>query len=426
MPRSVRDHRLETRAARLRVAARAEPYWVLLSEGFHLGYYKGSRVAKWVVRYRPVGRAGGYNKATLGEADDSQDANDTTVLSYGQAQDKARAWLTKQQGGGKSRAKYTVSDVLDDYIDGFTGKDLVNTQRRIEQFIRPVLGHVRVDQLTSDQVEKFRNDRAKTPARLRTSKKVTEQKYRPLDTDEEKRKRRSTANRDMTVLKAALNAAFNRRVVSSDAAWRTVKPFKGVDRAKLRYLTDDEARRIVNGAAAEFRPIVQASLLTGARWGELRRVRVVDVDLSAATAWLQETKGSDPRVCYLEEEGVEHFRQHMAGKTGDDLIFPGPTGARWNDSQQIRRMDDASSNGKVTPAATFHDLRRTYGARLAIRGVPMAVIAEALGHKDERITRKHYAHLAPSYVADTVRANAAGLGIVQKSNVESLGGSGSV
>ncbi len=57
----------------------------------------------------------------------------------------------------------------------------------------------------------------------------------------------------------------------------------------------------------------------------------------------------------------------------------------------------------------FHDLRVTYGAR---QGVPMAVIAEALGHADERITRKHYAHLAPSYVAQTIREAAAGLGIV--------------
>ena len=69
---------------------------------------------------------------------------------------------------------------------------------------------------------------------------------------------------------------------------------------------------------------------------------------------------------------------------------------------------------------TFHDLRRTYGARLAVKGVPMAVIAEALGHADERITRKHYAHLSPSYVADTVRRTVAGLGIVSGDNVRTL------
>jgi integrase len=40
-----------------------------------------------------------------------------------------------------------------------------------------------------------------------------------------------------------------------------------------------------------------------------------------------------------------------------------------------------------------------------MRGVPMGVIAAQLGHADTRMTEKHYAHLAPSYVADTIRAH---------------------
>ena len=38
---------------------------------------------------------------------------------------------------------------------------------------------------------------------------------------------------------------------------------------------------------------------------------------------------------------------------------------------------------------------------LALRG-PI-VVAEALGHSGTRMAEKHYAHLAPSYVADTIR-----------------------
>ena len=41
----------------------------------------------------------------------------------------------------------------------------------------------------------------------------------------------------------------------------------------------------------------------------------------------------------------------------------------------------------------------------------MGVIAEQLGHADTRMTEKHYAHLAPSYVADTIRAHFPVLGI---------------
>ena len=35
----------------------------------------------------------------------------------------------------------------------------------------------------------------------------------------------------------------------------------------------------------------------------------------------------------------------------------------------------------------------------------MAVIARQLGHSDTRMTERHYAHLAPNYVADTIRVN---------------------
>jgi hypothetical protein len=52
-----------------------------------------------------------------------------------------------------------------------------------------------------------------------------------------------------------------------------------------------------------------------------------------------------------------------------------------------------------------------------MRGVPMGIIAAQLGHADTRMTEKHYAHLAPSYVADTIRAQLAPLGIVDGSNV---------
>jgi hypothetical protein len=55
-----------------------------------------------------------------------------------------------------------------------------------------------------------------------------------------------------------------------------------------------------------------------------------------------------------------------------------------------------------------------------MRGVPLGVIAEQLGHADTRMTEKHYARLAPSYVADTIRARFPALGIKDWDRVVSL------
>jgi integrase len=291
----------------------------------------------------------------------------------------------------------------------------------VEAVIKPALGHLEVAALTSKVIGDWHTERAKSPARLRTRKGATKQNERLVEGAEAVRRRRSTANRDLTVLKAALNRAAEHRDWLPVGAWSRVKPFARVDVAKRRYLSDEEARRLVNAVDEEFRPIVRAALLTGGRYGELRHAKVRDYDRQSHTLYLSETKSAEPRPAYLDEDGVSMLNRSTAGKVPDDFIFTRSNGAQWERSHQLRRMEEASAKAQI-PKTSFHDLRRTYGARLALRGVPMAVIAEAMGHKDERITRKHYAHLAPSYVSKTVRAAIAGLGVVEQSNVVPISG----
>lgn len=414
MARTVIDAKLAKREQRLRLVVRKEPYWLMLNEGEHLGYYRGALVAKWVARYRQPGGETAYQRTTLGEADDHADADGSVVLNFKQAQEAARKWLAGlHRNNGRRTGAYTVSNALDDYLAAFQGRDLENTRRRIEAIIRPALGAKAVEKLTADTIADWLNSLASSPARSRTGR-GAEQNYRPLgNTDEERRRRRSSANRILTILKAALNAAYRNGRVNADDAWRRVRPFPKADASKLRYLSDDEARRLVNACDPNFRPIVQAALLTGARYSELATLQVRDFDRVAQTVILRETKAGITRAVYLEEEGVRLFDQAAIGKASSDLLFPRPDGKRWGASQQTRPLAQACQNARLEPTG-FHDLRRTYGARLALRGVPMAVIAEALGHADERITRRHYAHLSKSYVADTVRAAVSGFGVFDK------------
>jgi integrase len=423
MGRTVKDARLQDRASRSRLPISSDIYWRAINEGCHLGYYRGARGGKWVVRYRKPGSGTGYVKVRLGEADDVRDADGETILDWRQAQDKAHDWFDGQaRGGRKAAGPYTVGNALDDYVAGFRGKSgsvPVDLTSRIESIIRPALGHYEVVDLTTEIIRKWHEGRAKSPAKLRTAKRAERQNERPVDTAEAVRRRRSTANRDLTVLKAALNRAADDRDWLSVDAWLKVKPFGKVDVAKRRYLNDDESRRLVNGTDEDFRPMVKAALLTGGRYGELRHARVKDYDRQSKTLWLSETKGVEPRPAYLDAEGVTMLDELTAGKSPEDYIFVRTGGGMWGKAHQTRPMDEAVARAKIAKTS-FHDLRRTYGARLALRGVPMAVIAEAMGHKDERITRKHYAHLAPSYVADTVRAAISGMGIVEPSNVKRI------
>lgn len=411
MGRTVHDAKLGKREQRLRLDERKKPYWLTLNEGEHLGYYRGARVAKWLARYRRPGTSGNYTEKTIAEADDTRDADGTVILDFRQAQQAARKWFDEMhRNEGRKMGPYTVDDAMDAYMLQFQGKDRMNTQRRIDVLIKPVLGKIEVVGLTTDKIAQWHRDRAAAPARLRTAKNA-KQNERELETADAKRKRRSTANRDLTVLKAALNFAYHDGKTATDDAWRKLRPFPNVERAKLRYLSDDESRRLVNACDAGFRPMVIAALLTGARYQELTGAKVGDLDARSGTLMLTDTKANRPRVVYLEAEGVGLFKRAAVGKTGDALLFPRPDGERWTASQQARPLAAACETAKIVPAASFHDLRRTYGARLAVKGVPMAVIAEALGHADERITRRHYAHLSESYVSQQVREHVAGLGV---------------
>jgi integrase len=107
----------------------------------------------------------------------------------------------------------------------------------------------------------------------------------------EMRKRRATVNRTWTTLRAALNKAFENNKVGSDIQWRKVKPFKGVEKARVRYLEMAEATRLGNVSDPVFRKILQGGFLTGARWGQLPRLVVEDFNGDAGTIRMSTRKG---------------------------------------------------------------------------------------------------------------------------------------
>jgi integrase len=412
MARIVENADLQNRQQRLRLEFRKKPYWMTLSEGQHLGYYRGRRVRKWVARFRQPGGSRSYQEATIAEADDYVDSDGSKILSFKQAQETARRWFADMgQNDYCSSRPYLVADALNDYLESFAGKDLENTRRRIEAIICPQIGGHDTAKLTAKIIVDWHLALANAPARLRTAPGAA-QNYRPTaNTADARRSRRSSANRILTILKAALNVAYRNEKIADDNAWRRVRPFAKADAPRLRSLGDDESRRLVSACNANFRPMVMAALLTGARYSELATLEVRDFDAQSQSLWLRDTKSGTPRPVYLEGEGFRLVSEAIVGKSRTEMIFPRPDGKRWGAAHQMRPMQAACRAAGLEPVG-FHDLRRTYGARLARKGVPMAVIAEALGHADERITRKHYAHLAPSYVAQTIREAAAGLGIV--------------
>ena len=422
MARKARNERLETRTARLRLPVRREPYFHQIQEGRGLGYRRlpGSKSGTWIARHYERDRVPRNTYKSLGSADDYMEADGDGTLTYHQALDAAAEWFASLSRGPKA-APISVADATARYMAHYLakgGKAERETVSVIAAHILPKLGTMKVDGLTAGTIKAWHDALATTPARLRADA-SGKRKSRPATDSVAKRARRSTANRILTVLKAILNLAYRDGLAESDDAWRRVQPFANVDAAKVRYLTDDEATRLVNACDPAFRPLVIAGLLTGCRYGELCNLHAGDLDLEHGRATVRESKASKPRIVTLTSEAVRLFEQAAAGKPRTALVLTREDGAPWGKGHQSRRLADACKAASIAPAIGAHILRHTHASRLAMAGTPMSVIAAQLGNS-EAICAKHYAHLSPSYIADRMRSGFADMGIVPETSLKPI------
>ncbi len=294
MGRTVRDTNLEKPAARARLAARGKPYWRVLESGLHLGYRRTKAGGgSWTARRFLGDRK--YAERGLGFADDLQEADGVTVLTFSDAQGKAREWWKAAEraelGLAPADGPFNVAMALEAYFNDRErrgSKGLPKDRAAARSRISPALGDVELQKLTTKKIRDWHTGLATTPKLVRTGRMVKKaKKGPPVDAKnaDAVRARRATANRTLTVLKAALNHAFHDGRAASDETWRKVKPFREADAPVVHFLSEDECRRIVNASDGAFRNLVRAALLTGCRYGELTRMRGTDFNAEAGSSF---------------------------------------------------------------------------------------------------------------------------------------------
>jgi integrase len=367
MARTVRDANLETRTARARLKARGKPYYRAIEPGLHLGYRKpvGGGTGKWVVR-RYVGKQA-YAVERIGTADDFSDADGQAVLDYRQVQEKARRGMVERahEAAGKS-GSLTVRQACESYIEFLrahkkTGDD---ADGRLKKHVLPMLGDRPIVELIKSEIDKCHR------AMVRRG-----------DDPEVERKSKDSANRVLTSLKAALNRAFSdeSNKISTDAAWRRVKPFENVGRARQVHLGVVQSNRLINVCTGALRKMVTATLLTGARAPhELASLRVRDFRPDLATLSINGGK-TGSRDIVLTKEAVRWFREISAGRAPDELLLPRDDRTPWTRSEHTRDMLDAVAKAKLPKGCTIHSLRHTYASQSLLAGMNIKLLAENMG-----------------------------------------------
>ncbi len=439
MARTKRSAKLDSRSARLDDLVAEQMHQEPLEPGKYLCYRrpKSGASGSWFARLRPAHSPTKLLQARLGTADDFMEADGRGTLTYKQACNKAEIWFREQadaahfQATGEAVRKgpYTVADAMADYLKdaerrGVKGIKIMTLTSNAH--IIPALGGIETSKLTKPKIEDWLHSLAEASRRKTGRPRGEGDEVEHLaapSTEDEKRARKDTANRILTNLRSALNLAHANGKAIGPTPWKDVERFKNVGAARVRFLSVEEQRRLVNVCPAGFKELVQAALYTGSRYGELCRLTVRDFNAKAGTLFIETSKSGKPRHITLTQEGIDWFKALVAGKPSGSLLFTRPNAKgkerkrldnpfAWAPHDQKKAMLKACEDAKID-AIGFHELRHTYASGLVNAGVPLAFVAAQLGHADTSMVEKHYGHLCPTAKAEAIRKLAPVLAIAE-------------
>jgi integrase len=233
----------------------------------------------------------------------------------------------------------------------------------------------------------------------------------------------------LTALKAMLNWAVEMQLIEANPLGK-IKRLAEIDSdQKVRYLTEDERRRLyaaleareerirkarknhiewqtereyepspeINSEFADYlRPMVLLSLNTGVRRGSVFGLRWGDIDFQTKTLTLRGDNVKSGKITRLPLnriafEVLTKWREQSTGKSDTDLIFSSAGGEEFDN---VRKSWTGVLKAARITNFRWHDMRHDFASQLVMRGVSLMQVSKLLGHADIKMTMR-YAHLTP-------------------------------
>ncbi|MFP4309852.1 MAG: tyrosine-type recombinase/integrase [Desulfococcaceae bacterium] len=212
----------------------------------------------------------------------------------------------------------------------------------------------------------------------------------------------ATANCLYRHLKTFFSTAVKEKFIRETPC--ALRPVRETSRV-IRVLSEAEAEKILSGLPPHWRNIAAAALYTGARAGELCRMEIADVDLSRPAVTIRSTpenptKNRQSRVVPLPLGSVDFFSGLMEGRRPRSPLLVNASETAWNVMWLAKGFTKWMR--RIGVSCSFHDLRRTYGAWLVMKGADLVTVQQNLGHSDISVTVKHYAHMVMNHRAEQV------------------------
>lgn len=208
-----------------------------------------------------------------------------------------------------------------------------------------------------------------------------------------KERSKSTVNRDMVPLRAALGMVLTPGAPNTDAAWQeALVPFKGAGRRRGLYLDRDERRVLVDAVVEEARPFLRGLCLLPFRPGALASLRVRDFDKRTRALTVGKDKNDNPRQVTMPAVTADFFEMQVKNKLPDALIFARADGTAWTKDAWKHPIKAAVTAAKLPRAASAYTLRHSVITDLIRNRLPILTVAQLSGTSVAMI-EKHYGHL---------------------------------
>ncbi len=244
----------------------------------------------------------------------------------------------------------------------------------------------------------------------------------------------SYLNKMYQLLNVVFREAIRKKIIVDNPMTAIKKPKSKQELIKVRALTIDEQKRLIDVLKSEdilYSEQMLLSMFTGMRMGEVNALEVKDIDFknqtinvcksvsrasNGQTAISKTTKTKAGMRLLKVNKSVIDFLRECVGDNKDGIIFKSSNGnlvttnqVNYQYANLLKKYNiiDKSVYGKVD----LHSLRHTYATRCIESGMPAKVLQKVLGHANIKITLDTYCDVFDRFsdentsVADTYMSN---------------------
>jgi integrase len=211
----------------------------------------------------------------------------------------------------------------------------------------------------------------------------------------------------MAIIRQAWNQARRDGLTDRECPTKEIKLPK-IDNKRMRFLTHDEADRLLENLASRSQQLHDTALLslhTGMRSGEIFSLNWGNVDIEQRIIYIIDAK-SGSRTAHMTDRVKQMFKNMVAGQP-DELVFKDRNGNQIGKKSHSfnRAIDALGLNNGITDSrqkVLFHTLRHTFASWLVQQGEPLYTVQKLMGHASIAMTER-YSHLAPDTLKNAVR-----------------------